>query len=369
MSSSSYDTIVIGAGIAGTAAAYYLNKLGQKVLVIDKSGIASGGSGAAGAFVSPKIGVNSPLKDLTDDAFAFAYSFYSDHFPDHYHATGIVRIPKTATDAAKIPYYSQFHKTKNEILDPKQLSKLHINSIYEGTLFNEAGACDTVPLCKALLEGIDFKLLEAKNIDFADGKWHVEGFDAKNLVLATGFENDLFDVKYMGIKGTWGNRADFGSSLPLEITLHESLSISANMRGVIKLGATHELEAKEPKPCDESKAMELKNNASRLIDTSDFKLIKTYCGMRSGSRDFVPVVGKVIDVANMLNYPNILNGRKYPIKYIDNLFILNGLGARGFVLGPYLANELASYMVNGAEIDSRVNPDRLFWNWIRKIKY
>jgi len=368
MSSSSYDTIIIGAGIAGTAAAYYLAQLGQKVLVFDKTGIASGGSGAAGAFVSPKIGVSSPLKDLTDDAFAFAYSFYADKFPQYYHTTGIVRIPKNSTDASKIPHYSQFHKAKNEILDPKQLSKLHINSLFDGTLFNEAGACDTVALCEVLLDGIDFELLDVKNIEFINNKWQIEGFEAKNLVLATGYENDLFEMKYMGIKGTWGNRADFKSSLSLEIALHEGLSISANMGGIIKLGATHELEVKEPKLCDESKAMDLKNRASRLIDTSDFELVKTYCGMRSGSRDFAPVVGRVVDVVSMLDYPNILNGRKYPIKYIDNLFILNGLGARGFVLAPYLANELASNIVNGAEIDSRVNPDRLFWNWIRKQK-
>ena len=115
--------------------------------------------------------------------------------------------------------------------------------------------------------------------------------------------------------------------------------------------------------------MELKDSASRLIDTSDFELVKTYCGMRSGSRDFAPVVGKVIDTASMLNYPNILNGRKYQPIYIQNLFIINGLGARGFALAPYLANELASHIVKQSEIDNRVNPDRLFWNWIRKMKY
>ncbi|MGW8169291.1 MAG: NAD(P)/FAD-dependent oxidoreductase [Sulfurovaceae bacterium] len=368
MSTKSYDTIIIGAGIAGTSTAYFLTRLGQKVLLLDKGEIASGGSGAAGAFLSPKIGVSSPLKDLTDDAFGFTIKFYEKNFNELYHKTGVIRVPKDDDDASKTSKYSKFHNAKYKELSPAQISLLGFDVKYDSTLFFDGGTCDAKEICFELSRNIDFKCKNVKNIIKDDELWMLGDIKAKNIVLASGFENDLFDMRYMGIKGTWGNRGDFSSQLKLDVSLHESLSISANMDGVIKLGATHELEVKEPKLCDESKAIDLKNRASRLIDTSDFKLLKTYCGMRSGSRDFAPVAGKVIDVANMLNYPNILNGRKYPIKYIDNLFILNGLGARGFVLAPYLANELALNIVNGIEIDNRANPDRLFWNWIRKQK-
>ena len=50
-----YDIAVIGAGINGCSVAYELVKENKSVILFDKSGIASGGSGAAGAFISPKF--------------------------------------------------------------------------------------------------------------------------------------------------------------------------------------------------------------------------------------------------------------------------------------------------------------------------
>ncbi|HIC78150.1 MAG TPA: FAD-binding oxidoreductase, partial [Sulfurovum sp.] len=77
-----YDAIVVGAGIAGCSSAYFLKERGLNVLVIDRSGVAAtGGSSAAGAFVSPKIGKGSPLQSLTNEAFEFSKDFYLKHFP------------------------------------------------------------------------------------------------------------------------------------------------------------------------------------------------------------------------------------------------------------------------------------------------
>ena len=75
--------------------------------------------------------------------------------------------------------------------------------------------------------------------------WSVGEYHAKNLVLATGFKSDLIDLRYMGIKGTWGTRGDFSSNIALDVSMHQSMSVSANVDGIIKLGATHEKEIKE----------------------------------------------------------------------------------------------------------------------------
>jgi tRNA 5-methylaminomethyl-2-thiouridine biosynthesis bifunctional protein len=172
----------------------------------------------------------------------------------------------------------------------------------------------------------------------------------------------------MGVRGTWGSRGDYYSKLKLDVSMHKSISVSANIDGIIKLGATHN-KAKNPcMACDGKPLKSLEEQASQMVDTSDFILKETFCGMRAGSKDYFPLVGGVIDVPYMLEkYPNILRGAKPELKHIDNLFICNGLGGRGFVFAPYMAKLLVRSIVEKKEIDKRVNPDRLFLKWCRKL--
>ena len=362
-----YDTIIIGAGIAGAATAQALTKKGQKVLVLDKKGIASGGSGAAGAFVSPKIGKGSPLQTLTNEAFSFAKDFYLSTCPQFFHQTGVIRLPKDEEDAKKFSDYEVFNENKYENYSKEQLHSLGIKSEFESFYFPEAGDCDAVEVCEFLLKEIEVLEVDVKEIRQEDGLWYVDQYRAKNLVLATGYESDLADLRYMGIRGTWGTRGDFTSSLSLNVSMHQSMSVGANVGGLIKLGATHEKEVKEIVSCKEEQALLLKEKASSLIDTSDLKLQKVYCGMRAGSKDYFPLLGKVIDVPFMLeNYPAIVRGAKPTMTYIDNLFICNGLGGRGFVFAPLMAKLLAECIVDKKEVDVRMKTDRLFLKWCRK---
>ena len=345
-------------------------------MVLDKKGIASGGSGAAGAFVSPKIGKGSPLQTLTNEAFSFAKDFYLSTCPQFFHQTGVIRLPKDEEDAKKFSDYETFNENKYENYSKEQLHSLGIKSEFKSFYFPEAGDCDAVEVCEFLLKDIDVVQIDVSSIEWDGEYWSVlrqaqepvVEVRAVNIVLATGFESDLADLRYMGIKGTWGTRGDFASSLSLTVSMHQSMSVGANVGGIIKLGATHEKEVKEIVSCKEEQALLLKEKASLLIDSSDLALQKVYCGMRAGSKDYFPLLGKVIDVPFMLEkYPAIVRGAKPAMTYIDNLFICNGLGGRGFVFAPLMAEWLAESIVNNTEIDKRVNSDRLFLRWCRKL--
>ena len=365
--SENYDTIIIGAGIAGAATAHALAQKGQKVLVLDKRGIASGGSGAAGAFVSPKIGKGSPLQTLTNEAFSFAKDFYLANCPQHFHQTGVIRIPKDEADAKKFSAYAPFNQNRYELYSKDKLRAEGIGCDLEGFYFPDAGDCDAKAVCEVLLSEIEVVQYEVRRIRQEEGVWYAGAYSAKNLVLATGYECDLADLRYMGIKGTWGTRGDFASDLELKVSMHQSISIGANVKGVIKLGATHEKAVKAPVPCQAGQALILKEKASSLIDTSDLELKEVFCGMRAGSKDYFPLAGRVIDVATMLaEHPAVGRGAKPEMCYRENLYVCNGLGGRGFVFAPLMAKQLAEYIVEGKEVDSRVNADRLFLKWCRK---
>jgi len=380
-----YDTIVIGAGIAGCCTAYMLQEKGQKVLLVDRSAVAaSGGSGAAGAFVSPKIGKGSPLQTLTNEAFHFAKDFYLEHFPKHFHQTAVIRIPKDEEDAEKFEIYEPFNESKYAWVEKSELEKIGIHNSEKSFLFEEAGVCDAPEMCAAILENLNFKQMDVGSLEWDGEFWSiqqkpgvvtedsvtepVEVLKAKNIVLSTGYQNELFDMRYMAVKGTWGSRGDYTSDLDLKCSMHKSLSVSANVNGIIKIGATH-VKGKEPcMSCDGEPLKELFRKASELVDTSDFVLKETFCGMRAGSKDYFPLAGKVIDVPFMLSeYPAIKRGAKPELQHLNTLFICNGVGGRGFVFAPLIAAWLAESIVNGKEMDKRVNPDRLFLKWCRKL--
>ncbi len=269
--------------------------------------------------------------------------------------------------------YEQYNDTDYKWLTPLELQALGIKEEHNSFLFEEAGVCDAPELCNAILQQVPFKQFDVNELTYDGTQWHLLNaecytLNAKHIVLSLGHENSLFDMRYMGVRGTWGSRGDYYSKLELGVSMHKSISVSANVDGVIKLGATH-VKAKEPCiVCDGKPLKSLEEKAADMVDTSDFKLKETFCGMRSGSKDYFPLAGRVVDVPYMAeHHPNVFRGAKPALKHLENIFVLNGLGGRGFVLAPLMAQWLAELIVEGKEMDKWVDPDRLFLKWARKL--
>ncbi len=347
-----FDVAVIGGGATGAAAAHFCREAGMRVCIYEAEGIASQASGAAGAFISPRIGKGGKLQQLTNEAFTFATAFYKENFPRHFHETGIYRIARDEEDAKLFPIYAKHNAIACENAEIGGLPAF---------FFPSGGAGDAKELCEGMCGGS--RIYYEKVTDLSRIK-------AKHIILATGAQTPLADLEYMGLRRTWGQRCDVKTDRVFQRSMHKDVSISATIGGLVRVGATHEKEVIRPQKCRQSSNEVLMEKARRLREFGEYEIVQSFCGMRSAVRDYFPVAGRVVDVARTLReYPMVKKGIKPRdgLPYRKNLYMIGGTGGRGFVFSPMIAKALAEFIAKGKRIDERIDPDRLFYKWARKI--
>ena len=337
-----YDVAIIGSGINGVSVAYELMQKGQSVIIFDMNGVAGGGSGAAGAFISPKFSKGGELKEIIDKAFAYSMKFYETNFPHLFTKTNLIH---TAQDDSEV-----------------------------FTL--ESGIVNAEAMCNALCKGA--KLIESKveTLIYDDGLWVLnETYSAKNVVLATGAYEQIIKEPYIQLRGIWGHRIDVKTSTINENALHKFVSISPSKDGVLSIGATHNVHfhpetSKEPYDI-ESGRKELLEKTAHSIELKDVEVIKDYTGLRSGSFDYMPLVGslvmsKVTLESSHINF-KVKKADYEEYDYYPNLYMINGNGGYGFVLAPYLANILTQHLLSAKKISDRISPARFFHRFAKKL--
>lgn len=145
----------------------------------------------------------------------------------------------------------------------------------------------------------------------------------------------------------------FFSQLPLKVAKGELVTIKApdlNMDFILKssvfiipeidncysVGATYNWEDTTHNITEAAK-VELLDKLKILI-TCPYEVVHQVAGIRPTVKDRRPLVG---------------THKKYP-----NMAILNGLGTRGVMLGPYVAKQLFQHLENGLPLDSEIDIQR-----------
>lgn len=340
-----YDVIIVGAGINGCTSAYFLSQAGLRVALVDKTAIAAGGSGAAGAFISPKFNKQGPLKELMDVAYDEAMEFYT-------------------TVLAK-------HTLVKPLLHISQDNPEESISLKQSAVVDARGACE------ALAEGIDFYILNIQSPFYRDNMWHCGDLQSSHLVLCIGAYPKILPIDYVGLRGIWGHRIDITTSSDVPSIMHQFVSISPTLKeGVIAIGATHDVHYS---PFDSDTTYDIEAGHSELIEKAlktlklnNIKILKDYMGLRSGSNDYMPMLGSLVDSdATLALHPHIQHGKQTDSKefiYYPNLTMINGSGGYGFVLAPYLAKRLKEYLVDGIPMDEELSPSRYFPRWAKRKK-
>lgn len=337
-----YDIAIIGGGINGTSLSYELMQHNQKLVIFDMGGIASGGSGAAGAFISPKFSKGGELKEIIDKAFVYSMEFYETNFGNIFTKTKLI------------------HTEHDD------------SAVFE----LETGIVNAKEMCDALSKDVECKKLEVKHLVYDDGVWVINGtYRAKKVVLATGAYKKLIEEPNIELRGIWGHRIDIKTSTQNLHALHKFVSISPSKDGVLSIGATHNVHY-HPQTSTQAYNIkegreELLHKAKASIDLEDVEVIKDYTGLRSGSFDYIPLVGSLVDSKVTLN----IKGLNFKVKkadyskyeYYPNLYMINGSGGYGFVLAPYLAKILTEHILTKKKISDRISPARFFHRWAKKL--
>ncbi|QKF77403.1 FAD-dependent oxidoreductase [Arcobacter defluvii] len=383
-----YEYVVIGAGIAGCSLSHFLKKYSDSILLIDKNeDVASGASGAAGAFLSPLLGKPNKFKELITKALNFSMDYYKNNFNEELQNCGTCRIPRNQEDEEKFQSYIPYMDFEYEKYE-------------DGYLFPIGSVIKPYEVCLKLSKDIE-KLFnyEVSKIEKIDDYWLInDEIKAKKLFLSTGANISLIDEKYFDIRAVWGQKIDVLTSSQIDINYHKECSLSKSKkidenRYLVSIGATHNrfdkdmknssynLELaninkiehnKETKEIIETDIRKLLKKANDIKQLNDIEVIDVKIGARASSIDYFPMVGKLIDSKKSFEkYPHIKNGthiKNENLIMIDNLFVLNGVGGRGFVLSLYLANQLVQSALDDKKLDDEITNYRLFSRWAKKQK-
>jgi len=370
-----YDVIIVGAGINGCACAYFLHQAGLSVALIDQSGIASGGSGAAGAFISPKISKEGVLKEIMGEAHLEALEFYTTFFPQHTLQKPLLHIAKNDEDGQTIKLFKQETLLCAGAPDQDTLSLLSEEATNSESIYFDNGAIvDAQGVCKALAQGVDFYERKVESLKQEENGWSVGDLRGAHIVLSIGAYPKIIPIPYLTLRGIWGHRIDIETTTKLPSILHHFVSISPTSKeGIMAIGATHDVHfspfGSSIYEVEKGRA-ELLEKASKTLKLECIKILRDYTGLRSGSNDYLPMLGSLVDAtATLALHPHLRHGKAVSSSeyvYYHNITMINGSGGYGFVLAPYLAKRLKEYLLEGKLLDERLSPSRFFPRWAKR---
>ncbi len=161
---------------------------------------------------------------------------------------------------------------------------------------------------------------------------------AKNIIFTEGFgnkKNPFFN--YLPVDGTKGELLIIKSiELDLKAIVNSSIYLIPIGNNLYKIGATYNWEDKTNLPTDNGKS-ELIENLKNLI-SCNFEIIDHNAGVRPTVRDRRPLVG---------THPEY-----------KRLHILNGLGTRGVMIAPEIAQILYDFIENNTALDTYIDIKR-----------
>ena len=330
---------IIGSGISGASLAYALRKRNIECFIIDKSyKLANGASGNKLALQMPKLTMDdSPYGLLSLEAFLYSRKI-AKNLNAIPRSDGLVLIPSRDRDIIKFKKLLENNwplDLLNNNYDKLNFFKF-INHIY----MKSSGIVDNSKFIQNLIKDVEFiSKFDVKKITSKDGlNIIIDKFGnrlkAKTVIWANGFEmtNLSQNLPINPISGqvTYLKANELSSNLKINFSYGHHFSQA--FKGYHQIGASFNRNANTCfREIDQNTNINsipefLRKNIYYNINESGHRV-----SVRASTKDRMPFFGDL----------SALTGKKS-----NNIYILGGMGAWGFVYAPFYAELLVTKIIN-----------------------
>ncbi|NJB71925.1 glycine/D-amino acid oxidase-like deaminating enzyme [Saonia flava] len=341
------DYLVVGLGLAGISFCETLEKNDKTFVVVSDDSQKS--STVAGGLYNPVI-----LKRFTSawnagEQLDFAIPFYNG-LENRLGVQLDYKVPVLRRFASIEEQNMWFEASDRIVLKPFLSAKIvsNINSNIDAP-FGYGEVLGTGRIDTQLLQEkywsylVEKKSLVHESFRFSELEQHgdyvsYQSLKARRIVFATGYGlkgNSFFN--YLPLNGTKGELLTIKApSLKEESVVKSSIFIIPLGNDLYRVGATYKWKDKTHTPTQEAKN-ELLEKLSVFL-RCDYEVIDHVAGIRPTVVDRRPLVGR---------HPQY-----------RNIYVLNGFGSRGVMIGPWASNNLYKYVETGESLPKEMDIDR-----------
>lgn len=357
---------IIGGGIAAACLAHELQRLGRTIEIIS-CGVADAASGNSQGAIYPLLHAQrSPLANYFSLAFDYARHFYTQTSAATWHPVGVVQLGYTEARAQRYEKITRsqanggpgYDSSLVQLYSAEQTQQLwqHLPAC-PSLYYPNGGWLAPARTVEALLNGFEVTTTaELTSVTKASSgsRWQLEFANGKVLqrsvvILACGAGlRELLQPFSIGLQNVRGQVTEVratktSADCPLVVCYKGYFTPVVDHKHCV--GATYERDGEDLTP----RAADQQENLQNLVDNlapaswpAQLEPVNNRAAVRNTTKDHLPLVGEID----------------------QGLWVLGGLGSRGFTAAPLAANALASALTKRplplpAELWQRLQPQRL----------
>jgi len=338
------DFIIVGQGLAGTSVAFSLIEKGADVLVFDEQKENNASLIAAGIY-HPMVFKQLILSWEANESLRTADTYYrklENLFKERfYFPQKMLRIMGTEFEAKRWEKLAETEEYENHIETPLKNVPNYLNAPFGVAFVKSAGYVDTLVYLNAAglylkNEGkLRAEKLLSDDIIFDNNEIKYHDISAKGIIFCQGFQASE--------KSEWQNAFSVtrGDDMLIEIPEADPVMMNGGLYVVhrgnqqFRIGSTY-----FRAPFDDTAEhgrIELEKRLRKILK-ADYRILDQKRAIRPNTLDRRPLVG--------------------PIQSQNGQYVFNGLGSKGVLLSPFLADHFTDYLLHNKALLKEILPSR-----------